>query len=191
MILNRNKFRKGLIVSGKDRVVMSPLEEEIESCLVMPQNTSKDFFVSVVESHDNIPGLEYGDIVLYQMVSGYMSDASKSHINGKPVLILNKGDIIAKLISPKVEMSGFTILGNWVLLNPVYENSSNIEIPDAHKQDKDYKFFVLQMGQGCNEPKFKVGDRVIPSKTRITGISIENKNYVFLDCSSVLAVVGS
>ncbi|WGH24559.1 MAG: co-chaperone GroES [Candidatus Shikimatogenerans bostrichidophilus] len=86
-------------------------------------------------------------------------------------------------------------LNDRVLVEPIpvdNKTSTGIIIPETAK-DKPQKGIVLAVGDGKNKYKMtvKVGDKILYSKYSGTEININNKEYLIMHESDILAIINN
>jgi len=189
--MSKNKFNEGQLILSKNKVALTKIDEKINTTLAIPQTYRKDFVLAVVEGYNDVSGISFGDTVMFQIAGDYMEKNCTCYVNGEPVIIINKGDMLARLDSNIITLEGFNPLGKWVLLRTEYKNKSEILIPDAHKQHGDYVFYVEKIGTDCGSEDLglTIGDNVIPDNARVVIIKIDGNDYVLIHVSNIFAIV--
>lgn len=177
------------------RVVVRRKETKLKGGIHLPPARNKLYEIGeVVLSGDNSSyGVEGksstkevfnpGDLLLFQLPLS-MAGMVTHEIKGVLHAFLHVEDIIARLSNDTIAIENFTIAGRFLLLNADMRAPSKIIITpqDVSEETKGehLHFSVLQMGADVKLDLDK-GQEVFPDKGRVNPISIDGKDYCFVD----------
>lgn len=179
-----------------ERVAMVPVKEEYEGRLAVPDfKSSKTHDLGQVEwvGDGMVDGkkktmlAKEKDVMLFQM-NAIMGSNYVYKVGDKTVVILQQGDLIARLTGRVIKLETFEVLGHWILVQAHASTLiSTIEIPDAHKH-KD-RFKVVQVGSEVTN--CKVGDWIIPNMQFANPIELgsDSKDLFYLNDTYVYGIV--
>lgn len=186
-----------------DRVAVVMVEEKWSGKIVLPENRNKMFLMGqvVAQSCANLPMKDrpgfvagIGDTVLFQV---NLSNSGFTFC-GKPATVIHPCDLIAKLDKPTSDFSGFSVLGNWVLVRKLARDkkAGGILLPDTVADDPaSQRFEVAQVGAWTADLKvganwqLSPGQEVILERNRLNPISVGGADYGYIDKSFVHGVV--
>ena len=186
-----------------DRVAVALVEEKWAGKIALPENRSKMFLMGQVlaQSCANLPAKDrpgfvagIGDTVLFQI---NMSNSGFKH-DGKQATVVHPCDLIAKLDKPTSDFSGFSVIGNWVLVKKMAreKKTGGILLPDNAAEDPTaQRYEVVQVGPWTADLKvganwhLSPGQEVVLERNRLNPISVEGADYGYIDKSFVHGVV--
>jgi co-chaperonin GroES (HSP10) len=163
-----------------ERVAVVTVEEEIQGSILLPQERNRNYELGRVIAVGDCRTLEgdqktawaiIGDMVLYQLI-GPQEQSSKFVLDGKAIRILHQNDLLGRLSSPVVCLENFQILGQWVLLRANLGVVSTIHVPARYAPVENYRFYVVQKGEGVNIP-LEIGQEVYAERNRTTHLEIK------------------
>jgi co-chaperonin GroES (HSP10) len=166
-----------------ERVAVITVEEEIKGEIFLPEERNRNYELGRIIAVGDCKNLEgaqkpawasVGDMVLYQLI-GPQDQNSKFVMDGKAIRILNQNDLLGRLSNPLVCLENFQILGQWVLLRANLEQVSTIHIPARYVPPQNYRFHVVQKGDGVSIP-LDVGQEVYAERNRTTHLEIKPSN---------------
>jgi co-chaperonin GroES (HSP10) len=138
-----------------------------------------------VKMHVNV-----GDLVYFQ--ANAQMAASSAYDRGVEDTLINipQGEVIAKVYSDAQDLTGFTVIGDWVLLKPFQreQKDQRIVIPDIAKNIMSLYFRVEQKGETV-ELDIKPGDEVLITQGYCHPIQIKGEDYGFILKQGVHGVV--
>jgi co-chaperonin GroES (HSP10) len=175
-----------------DRVALQLVEEEYEGMLVPAPSPNKMHVLSkVIAIGDKCKELVVGDIVLWQN-NGLIERNCRYVMDGKPVFVLLRGDMIARLTNRLVKLGNFQILGEWCLVRKIVEQpSSLIVLPDSAQESNPemvLRFILEQKGNEC-DVDVAVGDELIVDRTRSNPLRIHREDFYYVHKNCVLGVI--
>jgi co-chaperonin GroES (HSP10) len=175
-----------------DRVALQLVEEEYEGLLVPGPTTQRMHVLSkVLAVGDSSKGVHVGDILFWQM-NGIIERNCRYFMDGIPVFVLMRGDMVARLTSCKVNLTNFQVIGDWCLVRRVVEQPSKIIVlPDSVQevnQDLVLRFYLEQKGETV-DMDVQVGDEVIVDRMRANPLKIDKTNFCYLHKGSILGTV--
>lgn len=134
--------------------------------------------------------VKVGDLVYFQ--ANAQMAASSAYDRGAEDTLINipQGEIIAKVASDAQDLSGFTVIGDWVLLKPFQRQQADnrIVIPDTAKAGMSLYFKVEQKGETVELPIEK-GDEVIITQGYCHPIRIKDDDFGFILKQGIHGVV--
>ena len=146
----------------------------------------------VVALGDKCKGVGAGDIVLWQN-NGIIERNCRYFMDGVPIFVLFRSDLIARLANKMVKLDNFQVLGEWCLVRRVVKQPNLIVLPEAvqeSNQDLVIKFILEQKGAEVTT-EVELGDELIVDRTRSNPIKINKESFYYIHQSSVLGVFGS
>jgi len=185
------------------KVAVVSLEETFDTKILVPQernityNLGKVLFVGDgrcgAQGEKEVPiFVHQGDILMFQMNSVQAGNALFMW-DDKPTLILDQGDMIARLRSTTVTTEGFEILGRWLLVEPylVQPKGGLIQIPDTVEENLRFtelmKYRLVQKGHQCEGglEDVAIGDEMIVERMMCHRIDIDGKNHAFISADYI------
>lgn len=174
-----------------DRVALQLVDEEYEGMLVPAPNQMKMHVLSrVIAVGDKCKEVAVGDIVLWQN-NGLIERNCRYVMDGKPVFVLMRGDMIARLSNRLVKLGNFQILGEWCLVRKVVEQPSKlIVVPEAAEESQALvlRFVLEQKGSEC-DVDVALGDELIVDRARSNPIRIHREDFYYVHKNCVLGVI--
>lgn len=134
--------------------------------------------------------VEVGDLVYFQ--ANAQMAASSAYDRGAEDTLINipHGEIIAKVAGDAQDLSGFTVIGDWVLVRPFERKQADtrIVIPDTAKAGMSLYFKVEQKGETV-ELDIKKDDEVILTQGYCHPIQIKGEDFGFILKQGIHGVV--
>ena len=181
-----------------ERVAMQQVEETVTGTLFVPDLHAKTFTIGKVvavgdgktKDGDKKMWVESGELVMFQLV-GPQTVQAKFLVDGKPRMILNQGDLIARLTKPAITVDNINILGEWLLLDvDIPSKVGEIILPSKTTPNlESIRFRVRQVGEGVTLG-VKVGDEVAVERGRCQPLEIEDHTMAYIHQSQVHGVIG-
>jgi co-chaperonin GroES (HSP10) len=188
-----------------ERVAVKLVDEENDSVIIKPENTSKNLerlIGMVVAVGDGKVKFNHeprqmemvvcmGDLVLFQMNSIQAANAMYETSTKEKIFVLNQGDCIARLKSASVGIDDITMLGPWCLVEPFRTaSSSKIVLPDtADPIYDDVPRFRLIMKGTHADVTADIGQELICEKQLVNRLEIGNKKFGFVSVDRIYGVV--
>lgn len=177
-----------------DRVALQLVEEEYEGMLVPAPTEQKMHMLSkVLAVGDKCKGVKVGDIVFWQW-NALIERNCKYMLNGQPMFVMLRGNLVARLGSRLVKLKDFEVLGEYCLARRVVEQPSKlIVLPDAAEQTNPemvLRFYLEQKGSEVTL-EMNVGDELVVDRNAANPVSIEGTNYSYVHKNYVLGVLGA
>ena len=175
------------------RVLVKKHEAKLKGSIMLPPSRKKMYEIGEVVSNGRLEKFGQdgkfstaetyapGDLVLFTLPN-FMAPGITFDIKKVDHCFLNAGDIVAKLSTDTIEINSFKITGVYMLLLPDLRYEGAILLPGAAEEAKKehLHFSVLQCGRDVKE-EFYQGQEVFPDKGRVNPLSIDGKDYVFVD----------
>ncbi len=128
-----------------------------------------------------------GDLVLFQLPEAYVARAAVM-LKGVLHAFIHIDNIIGRLANDTISVENFNIVGRFILLNAEVRQQGIILIPDnaSEAKNESIHFSVLQTGKDVREEYgLRKGLEVFPDKGRVNPISIDGKEFCFVDQSDL------
>jgi len=181
-----------------DRISIIPVDESFEGKIEMPQTREKvhDLGQVIAVGNGKVNGsdklreifVKEGDLVLFQTNAMMVFNAT-TVIEGKSVLTLHQGDLIARLTSTVVKLENFNVIGKWILVEPFSPRTSVIVTPEnAPSAMLEERFKVTQRGNAVRD-EIKVGDELILERSRCNRFDLNGEKFAYISDDSVYGVV--
>ena len=121
-----------------------------------------------------------GEVYLYQ-IDGSQQVNATFKVDNQPVLLLHQADMICRLNDKVVSFDTIDMMGHWLLVEPYFENKSEIIIPDSAKETQhDLHHFKLAKKGPQADIRANVGDEIFPARGRLTPLNLDGKSYCFI-----------
>ncbi len=121
-----------------------------------------------------------GEVYLYQ-IDGSQQVNATFKVDNHPVLLLHQADMICRLNDQVVSFNTIDMMGHWLLVEPYFENKSEIIIPDSAKDTQhDLHHFKLAKKGPQADIKANLGDEIFPARGRLTPLNLDGKIYCFI-----------
>lgn len=176
------------------KIAVQKTEAKLKGGIALPVSRSKAYDIGQVICTGDLTKFGYrgeektvedfkpGDLVLFQLPIS-VAQFTVHKIKDVLTMILNVGDIIARLDSDIIEMESFHVAGRFLLLEPnVRQASSIIVVPEtAVEMNRDsLHFSMLQKGADVTLDIYK-GQEVYPNRGRVNPIVVDNTELCFVD----------
>lgn len=182
-----------------DRIILSPVEEEFVSNILMPEVRHRQFQLGkVVAAGPKASEIfKEEDLLIFQVIQDLRTNrplVSKYTDKDGEHIVQHYKDMIGRLKGPVVKLEDFEIVGDWVLLRAeqAKKTAGNLLLPenlrDSSSTDEFTKYYVVQKGGTVNHG-LTPGQEVIVEKTRCNPIGLSGKVYYYVDKSSIYATV--
>ena len=180
-----------------ERVALEIVSETYSGTIALPEKRSASFFIGrciavgdgkLIDGSQKEVYIKDGSVYMFQLDFSQRTNATFM-VDKKPVLMLHQGDMIAELTSQEIKFDTVTMVGNWMLLKPYVEHSSNIVLPEnAGIESFEINHFRLAKPVPF-DPSLKVGDEIFGGRGRMTTMDLDGQRYVFIHRSFVYGVL--
>lgn len=133
--------------------------------------------------------IKVGDLLYFQ--TNAQMAASSAYDQGTNDMLINipYGEVIGKVESDNQDLTGFQVVGDWMLLKPFTRDSdSKIIVPDTAKAGMSLYFRVEQKGDNV-ELDVTRGDEVIITQGYCHPIKIKGEDFGFMLKQGIHGVV--
>ena len=172
-----------------ERIAVVNTEEAYEGKIVLPESRMRTYVhgkcIAVgdgryPDGHSAPVYARVGDVYLYQIDAQQQVNAAFT-IEKQVVLMLHQADMVCKLNSKTVSLDTIDMMGHWMLVEPYYESTSTIVIPETAKdtQTELHHFRLVKQGELVGLD-VNCGDEVFPARGRLTPLNIDGKAYCFI-----------
>lgn len=178
-----------------ERVVVKPIEIELEGKIVVPQTIQKQWEIGEVMHVGNMRRpdgtsatayVKKGDLVMLQYI-GAFEQGSRFEIGGKHVRIVHQNDLVGRLASVRISYDTFEPLGRYVLLKPESGLKSTIVVPQDFQPAETMRFVVKKTGSAVEQPVVP-GMEAFPERGHLNRMALGEEVFVFCDQQWIFAV---
>lgn len=176
-----------------ERVALEPVEQTYSGKVVLPQSAARVFDLGrVVAIGDGkvkdktVPlRVKVGDTAVFQANMMVAHNCRHDFGPKSKFIFLLQQDLIAVLHGTEIKLERFQVVGHWVLLQPFDEVTGIIKTPDTATRPARYR--AVQVGEDA--PAELLDKEVIVEKTRVSKISIGDRELAFIHQANVMGVV--
>jgi co-chaperonin GroES (HSP10) len=194
-----------------DRVLFTPIEEELTGSIVLPEKANRSYELGRVlhvgdgivrnrytnVSETRTPLVEVGDCIWFQ-IDRMMAANNTIRIDGKTYMHTLQADLLARIKRDKdkkvkVTLESFEILGKWCLMKTFEDKvpGSSILLPDTASDNvRMLRYEVVQRGATVKD-EVQIGTEVLIEKRAAQLVAINNEPYFYINSDHIVGVYGN
>lgn len=174
------------------RVAIKKEEQKFTGRIALPPDRFKLYDLGRVVAGGPETNFQAGQLVFFQLTQHSMEN-TWIHIDGQkqPLIVMDRGDILARLSDLTITVDSFSIAGKYLLLKPYMpKTESLIIIPDKAEDTgrENLRYTVVQVGDRVDLAGVHVGGEVYPDRGRCSPLQIGDSTFVFVDRDFILGV---